>query len=110
MLTTLKKLLFWNYARSSWQWDILCVVILIFIFLTPKGWFEIGERPGGRAHQSPTASTLVVGAEVVEKAQDNAELEERLRAFTGRRDLQVLGVHKLTGQDGRTTGYEIDIR
>jgi len=62
------------------------------------------------AHQSPTASTLVVGAEVVEKAQDTAQLEQRLRAFAGRSDLQVLGVRKLTGPDGKTTGYEIDIR
>src|SRR6266550_7388574 len=107
LLTTLKKLFFWNYARSSWQWDILCVVILIFIFLTPKSWFEIGKRPGAQAHQSPTASTLVVGAEVVEKAKDRGQLEQRLRTFTGRRDLQVLGVHKMTGPDGRITGYEI---
>jgi hypothetical protein len=110
LLTTLQKLFFWKYARSSWQWDILCVVILIFIFLTPKSWFENGERRAGLAHQSPTASTLVVGAEVVEKAQDRGQLEQRLRAFTGRSDLQVLDVHKVTGPDGRTTGYEIDIR
>jgi hypothetical protein len=110
LLTTLKKLFFWNYARSSWQWDILCVVILIFIFLTPKSWFESGERRVAMAHQSPSASTLLVGAEVVEKAQDTHRLEQRLRAFTGRSDLQVLGVRKLTGPDGVTTGYEIDIR
>ena len=110
LLTTLKKLFFWNYARSSWQWDILCVVILIFIFLTPKSWFENGERAGVRAHQSPTASTLVVGTEVVENAQDKGQLQERLRAFTGRSDLQVLGIHKMVGQDGKTTGYKIDIR
>ena len=86
------------------------MVILVFIFLTPKSWFQNGERGGGLAHQSPTASTLVVGAEVVEKAQDRGQLEQRLRAFTGRTDLQVLDVHKVVGQDGRTTGYEIDIR
>jgi hypothetical protein len=110
LLTTLKKLFFWNYARSSWQWDILCVVILIFIFLTPKSWFETGERRSVMAHQTPSASTLLVGAEVVEKAQDTPQLEQRLRAFTGRSDLQVLGVRKVTGSDGKTTGYEIDIR
>jgi hypothetical protein len=110
LLTTLKKLFFWNYARSSWQWDILCVVILIFIFLTPKSWFENGERAGLPRHQSPAASTLVVGTEVVEKAQDKAQLQERLRTFTGRNDLQVLGIHKVVGTDGRTTGYQIDIR
>ena len=62
------------------------------------------------AHQSPSASTLLVGAEVVEKAKDTPQLEQRLRAFTGRRDLQVLGVRKVTSPDGKTAGYEIDIR
>ena len=110
LLNTLKRLFFWNYARSSWQWDILCVVILIFIFLTPKSWFESGERRSVLAHQSPSAATLLVGAEVVEKAQDRAQLEQRLRAFTGRKDLQVLGLRKVTAPDGKTTEYEIDIR
>jgi hypothetical protein len=110
LLKILQKVFFWNYARSGWQWDILCVVILIFIFLTPKSWFESGERQAAMTHQSPTPSTLVVGAEVVEKAEDKGELEQRLRTFTGRSDLQVLGVHKVVGPDGRTTGYEIDIR
>ena len=110
MLNTLKRLFFWKYARSSWQWDILCVVILIFIFLTPKSWFESGERGSVLAHQNPSAATLLVGAEVVEKAQDKAQLEQRLRTFTGRKDLQVLGLRKVTAPDGKTTGYEIDIR
>ena len=110
VLSLLKKLFFWNYERNTWQWDVLCVAILIFIFLTPKSWFENGERHGAMAHQSPTASILVVGTEVVENAQDTRQLEERLRAFTGRSDLQVLGVRKVTGPDGKTTGYEIDIR
>jgi hypothetical protein len=53
---------------------------------------------------------LLVGAEVVEKAKDTPQLEQRLRTFTGRSDLQVLGVRKVTGPDGNITGYEIDIR
>ena len=52
----------------------------------------------------------MVGSEVVEKAQDRGQLEQRLRAFTGRTDLQVIGIHKVVGPDGHTTGYKIDIR
>jgi len=36
----MKNIINWNYERASWQWDILCIVILIFIFATPKEWFE----------------------------------------------------------------------
>ena len=36
ILATLKKTLFWSYDRGSWQYDIMCVVILAFIFFVPN--------------------------------------------------------------------------
>jgi len=35
--------IFWSYERGSWQYDIICAVILAFIFLTPRSWFQ--DRP-----------------------------------------------------------------
>jgi len=32
----------WTYERGSWQYDIICAVILAFIFLTPRAWFHDG--------------------------------------------------------------------
>jgi hypothetical protein len=40
----LKDIIFWKYERASWQWDVLCLLILAFIFLTPKAWFEKQEK------------------------------------------------------------------
>ena len=110
MLSALKKLFFWNYERNTWQWDMLCVVILIFIFLTPKSWFENGERQGYFRHQSLPASTVLVGPELIENAQDKGQIERVVREFTGRKDVKVLDVRRVTGADGRTRGYEVDIR
>ncbi len=39
----IKKAIFWSYERGSWQYDVICVVILAFIFLTPTNWFH--DRP-----------------------------------------------------------------
>jgi len=36
----MKKVINWNYERASWQWDLLCILIMAFIFLTPKEWFN----------------------------------------------------------------------
>lgn len=36
ILTTLKKVLFWSYERGSWQYDVMCVLILLFIFAFPN--------------------------------------------------------------------------
>lgn len=110
LLSVLRKLFFWNYARNTWQWDVLCVVILIFIFLTPKSWFENSERRGALTHQSPTASVVLIGAELVENAEDRGQVEQVVRTFTGRSDVQVLNVRKVVDKDGKTRGYEVDIR
>ena len=40
ILSTLKKILFWSYDRGSWQYDVMCVLILAFIFLSPNSLFQ----------------------------------------------------------------------
>jgi hypothetical protein len=110
LFTTLKKIFFWNYARNTWQWDVLCVVILIFIFLTPKSWFENSERRGYAGHQNSAASTLLIGPELIENAEDKHQVEQVVKTFTGRSDVQVLNVRKVLDKDGKARGYEVDIR
>jgi hypothetical protein len=109
-LTTLKKIFFWNYARNTWQWDLLCVVILIFIFLTPKSWFLSGERAQRMAHPSPVAATLVFSPEVIGNEEDKSQLEQRIKALTGRTDVEVLAVRKVLDPAGKTRSFEVDIR
>jgi hypothetical protein len=110
LFTTLKKIFFWNYARNTWQWDLLCVVILIFIFLTPKSWFTSGERAQSMVHQSPIAKTVVVSPEGIVDERDKGQIEERVKALTGRTEFEVVAVRKVLGPDGRTRSFEVDIR
>ncbi len=110
LFTTLKKIFFWNYARNTWQWDLLCVVILIFIFLTPKSWFASGERPQNMVHQSPVATTVLLSPEIVGSEGDKAQIEQQVRALTGRSEVEVLAVRRIVGADGRTRSFEVDIR
>lgn len=35
--------IFWAYERGSWQYDVICIAILAFIFLSPRSWFN--DRP-----------------------------------------------------------------
>jgi len=34
---------FWSYERGGWQYDVIVIVILAFIFLTPRSWYD--DRP-----------------------------------------------------------------
>jgi hypothetical protein len=110
LLNTLKKILFWNYARNTWQWDVLCVVILIFIFLTPKSWFPGGERSQAREHQRPIVKTVLLSPEVVGNEGDKARIEGQVRLMTGRDRVEIVDVRKVVANDGRVVSFEVDIR
>lgn len=45
-IQVVKAAVLWKYERGSWQYDVLCVLILAFIFLIPASWFD--ERPVSR--------------------------------------------------------------
>jgi len=40
LLRAVARVIFWRYQRGSWQYDILCGLILVFIFLTPNTVFD----------------------------------------------------------------------
>lgn len=99
---TAKKIVFWNYPRTSWQWDVLCVLILVFIFLTPKSWFQNTEfRP---------QRTVVLPAEVVGAQADRGIIERRAKEIVGRPDGRVTRIHELRDGAGKLLGFEVDIR
>ena len=110
LLTTLKKIFFWNYARNTWQWDALCVVILIFIFLTPNRWFSGGERSQAHEHQSPIVKTLLLTPELIGNAEDRGQIERQVRLITGRDQVKIVDVRKVVANDGRVISFEVDIR
>lgn len=108
---TIKKVFFWSYARNTWQWDVLCVLILAFIFLTPKSWFETSELQSRMAHPIPVASTLLLlSPEVVASETDRSDIERRVRAMTGRPEAEVLVVRQRRDPQGKVVALEVDIR
>jgi hypothetical protein len=111
LLRTLKKLLFWSYGRSTWQYDVLCAFILAFIFLTPQSWFRTSELRPVEAHPTPSARTyLLVEPGSPTPQIDKAELERRVRALTGRSETTVTNWQPRRDEQGRVVGYEVDIR
>ncbi len=68
----LKDIIFWKYERASWQWDVLCLLILAFIFMTPKTWFD------GRGKLATQMALMVVKADdfSISKAIDEKRIEK----------------------------------
>ena len=45
-----KRLVFWDFPRASWRYDVVVGLILLFVFATPRDWF----------HDQPKASSVVL--------------------------------------------------
>jgi hypothetical protein len=57
---TLRNVFIWTYPRGTVPYDIICALILLFIFLTPRACFfrmAPASEPDARTHQeSPGAA------------------------------------------------------
>ena len=75
ILSTLKKILFWSYDRGRWQYDVMCVLILAFIFFVPI-----------RTFSSSASLAMIVRGDEIGKLDRNdveREIEIRLRQKYG---------------------------
>lgn len=101
MANPVKNFILWNHGRGTWQYDVFCLLIVAFIFLTPKAWFEKRERLATQT------------ARLVVKAQDfpleRNELEKRVRELSGDENAEVLQWRERRNANGEIF-YEIDIR
>lgn len=107
----LKRIILWSYGRTTWQYDVLCVLILAFIFLTPKTWFTEGELARLVPHQSSdtAARKLLIGPEVLGQSPDAQAVERGVQQLTGRGDLRIRGWRALRAEDGHVAAFEVDI-
>ena len=97
----LKDIVAWKYERASWQWDVLCLLIMAFIFLTPKSWFERGETLATRT------SRLIVKAQ--DFSPEKNEMQQRVKDLSGNENAEILAMRERKNTKGEIF-YEIDIR
>ena len=104
--TSAKRVFFWTYPRTSWQWDVLCVLILVFIFMTPKSWFE--NTAFQRSHAAQT--TILMPADVMGAQLDKSEIERRAKQLPGRANAEIIVIREQRDSTGKLIAYEVDIR
>ena len=97
----LKRIILWSYSRETSVYVIFCLLIVAFIFLTPKEWFN--RRDSLATQRSP----LVVKQS--DFSPDKAVLQQRVRAILSDPKAEVVGWRERHMPDGETV-YEIDIR
>lgn len=97
----LKKIILWNYGRETSVYVIFCLLIVAFIFLTPKSWFDKRER------LATQTSRLIVQAS--DFSPEKSILQQRVREISGNPQAIVVDWRKKQNARGEEI-YEIDIR
>jgi hypothetical protein len=111
----LKRFIFWDYRRASWQYDVMVGIILIFVMLTPRGWFR--DQP-----RTPLVSSIAVlpaehGSSVywvepellagLTKERQTQKLVGLLGNAMHRKQVTVTHVERIADSDGETKGYMV---
>ncbi|HEV8593650.1 MAG TPA: hypothetical protein VGQ55_16205 [Pyrinomonadaceae bacterium] len=101
MTEILKKLILWSYSRETSVYVIFCLLIVAFIFLTPKEWFDKREK------LATQTSRLIVQQK--DYSPDKLILEKHVRELSGNPNAEIIAVREKKNDRGETV-YEIDIR
>ena len=99
IFTTLKKTLFWSYERGSWQYDIMCVLILAFIFFAQNRFFYTRASVTADA----TSRALVVTSDELGALAPN-QIEPAIAAHLLRkfgRQVDISRVDRLSDDSGK---------
>jgi len=97
----LKRLILWSYSRETSVYVIFCLLIVAFIFLTPKEWFN-----GSDSLATQTSRLIVRRADF---STDQAILLRRVRELSGNPKAEIVHWRERRTESGETV-YEIDIR
>jgi hypothetical protein len=109
----LKRLIFWDFPRASWQYDVVVALILAFIFLTPRDMFRDGPRiphasgismlPSENGNSVFFVDTQLLAGTA--EGQRVAKLTDALQTRMSNRKLSVTRVEPILDSEGELLGY-----
>jgi len=109
----LKRFIFWDYPRASWQYDVMVGLILAFIFLTPRDWFRDQPRIPKASNiallpAENGTSVFFVNTELLAGVPDTQRVDrltQVLRTQVADRRLIVTHVEPVLDSEGGLQGY-----
>ena len=121
VLSALQKTILWAYERGTFQYDILCALILLFIFATPRSVFQdwpVINSP----HQFKFGDQIVdtyddhgnpvlnISTQLVPAVQDAMSLKNVVKSQlekTLNRSISIADIKPIVDGNGETVGYSI---
>jgi hypothetical protein len=100
-MESFKRIILWDYKRGSWQYDVLCLLIIAFIFLSPKSVLERKEKVA-----TPPSSVAVKARDTL---SERNVLEQKVREISENPVAELLNWKVLVDGSGEVI-YEIEFR
>ena len=105
----MKRFLLWDYPRAGWQYDVMVVLILAFIFLTPREVFRDYPRASNivRLPAENGANVYLIETEdmnQVPEAERPKRAERLLQSRFGKRET-VVRIEPLFDSEKEIKGY-----
>jgi hypothetical protein len=123
------RTVFWSYERGSWPYDVMVILIVFFVLLTPRAWFRDQPLPAA----PPRASIKLVADDSLNQTQtyriDSAvfatekratrptpELERETHDLLGRtvdelkdHTFQVVRIEPIRAENGVVLFYDVTV-
>lgn len=123
----LSRTVFWHYDRGTWQYDVLVVAIVLFVFLSPRGWFHDQPQAGPAPHGEEIAllaedaaagtRTYRVDVHLLAVPQRTPELERKAHdvlrkgvADLGARNFRVERIDAVVDDNGNVLYYAVQVK
>jgi hypothetical protein len=70
--TLTRRLIFWDFPRASWPYDVVVALILLFIFATPREFFRDQPKASGIVLMTPAhgSSRFFIESELLSGVTD----------------------------------------
>jgi hypothetical protein len=129
-LRAIEATIFWSHERGSWPYDLMVVLIIVFVLTTPRRWFH--DRPQNNltsaagiifVAQDPNTHTETyrldrgIFGNVHLSAQSSAELEEKTHRLLSDsvgslkgQDFQVRRIQPVRDSDGSLLYYQVEVK
>ncbi|MFN0101758.1 MAG: hypothetical protein ACKV2U_06660 [Bryobacteraceae bacterium] len=94
----MKRVIFWDFPRASWQYDVIVVAILAFIFLTPREIFR--DQPKAQSivmlpNDTPGVEVFYLEPKLLIETAEG-ERFQKVSQLLLRRDGKKLQLYRLT--------------
>jgi len=120
------RIFFWSYERGTWPYDVAVGLILVFVLLTPRGWFHDQPQMGLPAsapgevvlvRDDGISQTYRVDARVLAPPEQTPLLESLLHNalqkalpdLSGKR-FTIVKIEPVRDDQGTVIAYRVEVR